>query len=98
MAESTPTTREVRDRFIDGFPIDTWVVARDDVGRDFDRWLAAHDREVAAQALRDFAAAAGQVGWDSPAVLLERLKARADRIEKGDAVIAYIEGTETDRV
>ncbi|HRN30348.1 MAG TPA: hypothetical protein PK890_11710, partial [Terrimesophilobacter sp.] len=53
--EYAPTTREVRERFIDGFPIDTWVVARDDAGRDFDRWLAEHDRQVKAEALREHA-------------------------------------------
>lgn len=55
MAEGTPTTGEVRERFIDGFPFDTWATSRDQCGREFDRWLAAHDREVAAKALREAA-------------------------------------------
>lgn len=54
-SEFTPTTAEVRERFIDGFPMDTWVVARAELGADFDRWLAAHDAEVARKALTDAA-------------------------------------------
>ena len=46
MNDYTPTTEEVRERFIDGFPIDTWAVARDSVGQDFDSWL----RQVKAEA------------------------------------------------
>lgn len=44
--EYMPTTEEVRERYIDGFPIDTWAVAREGCGTDFDRWLAAHDAVV----------------------------------------------------
>lgn len=46
MNDWMPTTEEVRERFIDGFPIDTWAVARDSVGQDFDRWM----RQVKAEA------------------------------------------------
>lgn len=44
--EVLPTTAEVRERFIDGFPMDTWAVSRAECGQDFDRWLAAHDAQV----------------------------------------------------
>jgi hypothetical protein len=35
--------------------MDTWVVARAELGAEFDRWLAAHDAEVARKALTDAA-------------------------------------------
>jgi hypothetical protein len=57
MSERTiPTTAEVRERFVDGFPMDTWVVSRAECGEDFDRWLAEHDARVlrdAAEALNE---------------------------------------------
>lgn len=53
--EYTPSVAEVRERYVDGFPIDTWVVARDSVGAEFDRWLAEHDAQVRAEALREAA-------------------------------------------
>ncbi len=75
MAEqSTPTTEEVRERFVDGFPMDTWMVARQEAVADFDRWLRARD----AQVLRD-AALSGDFGTTAQSTLL----ARADRIEGG---------------
>ena len=45
--EYTPTTEEVRKRYWlnDGEPSDP------DEALEFDRWLAAHDREVAAKAI-----------------------------------------------
>lgn len=46
MTDYTPTTDEVRAVSTGGNP---WQEAR------FDRWLAAHDREVAARVLRDAA-------------------------------------------
>ncbi len=46
MAElDTPTTEEVRERFVDGFPMDTWMVARQEAVADFDRWLRARDAQ-----------------------------------------------------
>lgn len=48
----------------------------------FDRWLAQHDREVAARALRE-AADAFQAVW--PVYGDTWLRDRADRIERGDA-------------
>ena len=56
----TPTTAEVRERFIDGFPIDTWAVSRDQCGQDFDAWLAAHDAEKRAE----WEAEQGEVEWE----------------------------------
>lgn len=46
----TPTTDEVRDAY--GYWSDSGPHAPPD---EFNRWLAAHDAEVAAQALRDYA-------------------------------------------
>lgn len=46
MSEYVPTTAEVRERFVDGFPMDTWAVSRAACGEEFDRWLADHDRGV----------------------------------------------------
>ena len=57
-----PTTAEVRERFIDGFPMDTWVAARAECGEDFDRWLAEHD----AQVLRDAAERLNEEGQNLP--------------------------------
>lgn len=56
MTDYTPTTDEVRDLFVYG----AWERARngcDDEANEaeFDWWLAARDREVAAKALRDAA-------------------------------------------
>lgn len=42
--DEVPTTAEVRERFIDGFPF--WAVARATLGDEFDRWLSAHDEAV----------------------------------------------------
>ena len=52
MSGYTPSVDEVRERYIDGFPIDTWVVARNSVGEEFDRMIEAvraEEREKAAQ-------------------------------------------------
>ena len=50
-SDRVPTTREVRERFVDGFPMDAWAVSRAECAADFDRWLAAHDAEVRDAAL-----------------------------------------------
>lgn len=72
-AEYTPTTEDVRNEYTDFdiYPAD-----------EFDRWLAAHDAEVAARALRHAVPLA--VGSDGYAIR-QRLLARADRIEEGVA-------------
>ena len=47
-----PTTEQVRSHYV----FDQGDVWRRERGEAFDRWLAAHDREVAAKALEDYAA------------------------------------------
>ena len=73
MSEFTPTTERVRFAFIDREDFEAQVggVARptdEESGEAFDRWLAAHDREVAAQVLRD-AADAIESEYDKRAVV-----------------------------
>lgn len=82
--EYTPTTEEVRRGYVD--TLDALGGAVLGAGQ-FDRWLAARDREVAAKALRD----AADRFMPHPALGLARLadaaadllRAEADRIEKG---------------
>jgi hypothetical protein len=50
----TPTDGMVRGRYCDGVYMQTGHTTE---GEDFDRWLAQHDRKVAAAALRGFASA-----------------------------------------
>lgn len=89
MAEYTPTTEQMREDWGD---LVVPVVAPPKSARaerlaEFDRWLAARDREVAAKALRD----AADRFMPHPALGLARLadaaadllRAEADRIEKG---------------
>ena len=78
MTNHTPTTEQVRQAY---------AVAHETTGAsmdecEFDRWLAAHNRKIAAEALRD---AAGDMhrSWcqeDGPS---DWLDIRADRIEQG---------------
>ena len=70
MSEYTPTTEEVRERFIDGFPIDTWAVSREECGQDFDRWKAEVERAAAARAWDALAEAAYPLYEAAEAVLL----------------------------
>lgn len=54
MSDYTPTTFEVRSDYAYGrFHINSVFGPDDDVAA-FDRWLADHDREVAAKAIRGF--------------------------------------------
>ena len=54
MSGYTPSTEEIRRDYAYGrFHINSAYGPDDDVAA-FDRWLAAHDREVAAKALREF--------------------------------------------
>lgn len=69
MSDYTPTTEQVRD----GYRYDTEAEYRDPItphheinGRAFDRWLKAHDAQVAAQALRDAADALDAYQGDVP--------------------------------
>ncbi|RHA38710.1 hypothetical protein [Cellulomonas rhizosphaerae] len=55
-----------------------------DPHRAFRRWLAKHDAEVAAKALRDAAAYAGGGPYWFGTSDREFLRERADRIERGD--------------
>ena len=86
-----PTTGEVRERFIDGFPIDTWAVSRDECGQDFDRWKADVERAAAARALEEFADQmttgfnAGTLNAEQRAIKREaRARAEAYRQERGE--------------
>ena len=55
MSDYTPTTDEVRDAYVDtGWAADGSLSDPRDPD-EFDRWLAAHDAEVRAQALREAA-------------------------------------------
>lgn len=57
-AEYTPTTQDVRAAWIDAHRVPAWGGRIDAEGRprervrEFDRWLAEHDAQVAAEALR----------------------------------------------
>lgn len=81
--EYTPTAGQVREAYAD----QTGVASRRQMHRDdFDRWLAEHDREVTARALRaaadamgDLLECSGDTRWDG------RLRDRADAVEAGAA-------------
>lgn len=77
MTDFTPTTDEVRDHWVRS----QWF--EDPLRREsFDRWLAAHDRTVAAKALRDAAdAECLRLRWHS-GVSIRGLRDRAARIEQ----------------
>jgi phage terminase Nu1 subunit (DNA packaging protein) len=83
MAEYAPTTHELRAEWVvsrvrgDGIP---WDAAQ----AEFNRWLAAHDAEVAAKALRE-AARCIEAGADSQNKWTIRnwLRDRAERIQGG---------------
>ena len=84
MSDFTPTTEVVRHVYVTknippGDSIRAWL------GEAFDRWLAAHDREVAAKTLRDAAAAADadDLFRDPLRLKSDWLRARADNLEKG---------------
>jgi hypothetical protein len=55
MSDYVPTTSTVRAGWSDGHPFYATTGSYERYA-EFDRWLAAHDREVAAKALRDAAA------------------------------------------
>ena len=79
MSDYTPTTEDVEFCFVGEYDPEMR-------SRAFHRWLAAHDREVRAQALREAASA------PIPRAALNTrnnglrqwLRARADRIERGE--------------
>ena len=83
MAEYTPSTEDVRNEYT-GFG--------ESGGAEFDRWLAAHDRAVEAEALREAAGrlvdvdiASNAVFWDGKGYeqVTYWLRTRADKIEGG---------------
>lgn len=90
--EYTPTTAMVEDAYVQAYGNRAPGVHEMSIA-EFDRWLAAHDREVAAKALREFAK---KVYNGAPASrdanfqafyndgLHPVLMAEADRIEKGE--------------
>jgi len=82
--EEDPALEEVRGWYIDGrrvhnpFASDAALVER------FDRWLAAHDAEVAAKALRDAADSVSEVsGVLSVLGVCRALRDRAARLSSG---------------
>lgn len=54
MSEFVPTTEYVRDAYQHSVMV-SGPEMREALGAEFDRWLAAHDREVAARAVRQAA-------------------------------------------
>lgn len=88
MAERVPTTDDVRGVYVDAGHPDL----RLDNTRNFNHWLAAHDREVAEEALRDAARAEEarcEGDWngttcDTCTASAQRLHARAVRIARGE--------------
>jgi hypothetical protein len=77
MSDYTPTTEQLRDKYAQhaltsrGWP-GGWVGERVDreAREEFDRWLAEHDAQVRADALREAAAGLVESGW------IEREEAR----------------------
>ena len=53
MNEYTPTTESIRDCYVFSreHPDGTFIASQREHEAEFDRWLEAHDREVAAKAL-----------------------------------------------
>lgn len=82
----TPTTGDM-ERIYEGVRADQDQVMPRESHREFDRWLARHDAEVAVKALRE---AAGRIPFESGelgaqpnrAGIMRWLDARADRIER----------------
>ena len=77
MTLPTPTTDEVRAFYADGIGAPSLAT-----GRRFDRWLAAHDAEVRAQALNEAVASLREKF--GPTNRAADYLARADRIERGE--------------
>ena len=74
----TPTTEDVEFCFVGEYDPEMR-------SRAFHRWLAAHDREVRAQALREAASAPiPRAALNTRNGLRQWLRARADRIERGE--------------
>lgn len=73
MDDYTPTDEQVRAAYVRGMR-DTFVAAAADHEAEFDRWLAQHDREVTAKALREAQSLLAADGYFCPALdsLIER--------------------------
>ena len=97
MSDYTPTTEDVRHAYVSARSEEEFAASYlSQFEPEFDRWLAAHDAEVAAQALRDAAdemeAMLGEHGpgnrntgyGQAGLALLARIRDRADRIERGE--------------
>ena len=85
MTDHTPSIEDLRDIYAHtefAPPYDR--ASQEELEAEFDAWLAAHDREVAAKALRD--AVDELAALNEPEVFVRAgalLDARADRIEAG---------------
>jgi hypothetical protein len=64
MSKYTPSQRIVRDGYVRGLR-QAFVASEGQHKEEFDRWLAAHDAEVAATALREAAEIAGKRAQES---------------------------------
>ena len=101
MSAYTPTTATIRAEYAGRVEAWEMTYAEQEAARaeevvEFDRWLAAHDAQVAAQALREAAdemeAMLGEHGpgnrntgyGQAGLALLARIRDRADRIERGE--------------
>ena len=82
MSDYTPTTDEVEHRYAYD---ELYSMDCEADHRAFRRWLAAHDAEVRAQALREAASAPiPRAALNTRNGLRQWLRARADRIERGE--------------
>ena len=82
MSDYTPTTDEVEHRYAYD---ELYSMDCEADHRAFRRWLAAHDVEVRAQALREAASAPiPRAALNTRNGLRQWLRARADRIERGE--------------
>lgn len=86
MSEHVPTETEIKLTYMLGVHGNNPTVTASDASGEFDRWLEAHDREVAAKALRDFAESlkAGPAIPLPPSIFVGLAQERAQDIEAGD--------------
>lgn len=89
--EYTPSTEQVRDYYMQGAPIDTWLTPRIDVRHEFDRWLAARDAEVAE--LRDALMHESETTQNA----LDRSESLRQQLAERDIVIARVRAYAEDR-
>ena len=95
MSDYTPTTEEVRRDYVACKSSPQASMSDDDlipiyVSRNrFDRWLAAHDREVAAKAIREFMEQL-QTAESVLALKLDNILNGIDWMDSGDEVARWI--------